>query len=335
MNKRIRRSVDSIDSYIAKRTLKYQSEAGSLIVILCHSLFESEAEAASGLVNPLEAMTVSRAKEVIVNLQTAGYVFVQPTALASLPVDSKCAIFSTDDGYYNNVRFMEIAREFSVPLLCFACTYHVLNGRAFWWDILWRERIRRGAKGDDISKETAWLTMRTHPERDNYLVEQFGANCLAPVSDLDRPFRPAELKDFASAPLMNVGAHTRHHENLNLLSKGEAEREVIGSVGDLERMLGVRPEAFSYPHGAWNRITKSVALKAGVRYAFSASPRRNVLPITSPALTLGRFSIVGSEPVNVQCARARSKLRVRSTVSPLIAPFRGLQPWRQWRQSNA
>jgi len=317
MKSTVNRALDFGEGIVARLTLGLQAEAGSLIVLYFHSLFESEAEIASGLVNPLEAITLGRIREVIENLFAAGYTFPHPEHIGELPDDGKYVILTSDDGYYNNVRWRILMREFNIPVLVFICTSPVLSGGAFWWDVVWRERTRRGASKEKTFEETLWLNSVPHRERDLHLTSQFGTECLKPISDLDRPFVSRELREFASVPGVCIGGHTQHHDNLCVLSDGEVEREISGSLADLNHITGLTPDIFSYPYGAWNSRVAQIAAKAGVRQAFTALHCRNALPVQRVSLALNRATIVSSEPVKVQCARIRSRFRLRPILSSM------------------
>jgi peptidoglycan/xylan/chitin deacetylase (PgdA/CDA1 family) len=55
-----------------------------------------------------------------------------------------------------------------------------------------------------------------------------------------------------------LGAHSRTHPDMRALSEGQAEDEVLGSIEDIHRHTGQRPETFAYPYGYWNTSAASV-----------------------------------------------------------------------------
>jgi peptidoglycan/xylan/chitin deacetylase (PgdA/CDA1 family) len=309
--------LDLLESLVARLTLRHQSEAGVLLVLLSHSLFESKAEAMSGLINPLETLTVERLREIIDHLLTTGYTFPDPYRISELSIEGKYALLTVDDGYYNNVRWLDVMKEFQVPAIFFVCTSHIQSGNAFFWDVLWRERMSRRAALPKIHAEIEWLKSLPHQAREDYLVNEFGAQCLESVGDFDRPFRPAELHEFACAYGVYLGAHTRHHDNLCLLPRSAAETEIVGSVDDLEQITGRKSSMFSYPLGGSNQKVQSLVEAAGIRYAFTVHNCRNLLPVTLPALGLSRATIMPIEPVQTQCMRLRSRYRIRPYISSI------------------
>jgi peptidoglycan/xylan/chitin deacetylase (PgdA/CDA1 family) len=59
---------------------------------------------------------------------------------------------------------------------------------------------------------------------------------------------------------VTLGAHTRTHPNLPMLTDGLLEEEILGGADAMERRLGERPQGFAYPFGAVNsRVAGVVA----------------------------------------------------------------------------
>ena len=54
----------------------------------------------------------------------------------------KIAILTFDDGYFNNSLILPILEEFGVPAL-FIATDNIRENKCFWWDVHYRERVRR------------------------------------------------------------------------------------------------------------------------------------------------------------------------------------------------
>jgi peptidoglycan/xylan/chitin deacetylase (PgdA/CDA1 family) len=57
---------------------------------------------------------------------------------------------------------------------------------------------------------------------------------------------------------VTLGAHSRSHPDLRSLDAAALRDEVCGSIEDIERETGRRPEAFAYPYGYWNLSVASV-----------------------------------------------------------------------------
>jgi peptidoglycan/xylan/chitin deacetylase (PgdA/CDA1 family) len=70
----------------------------------------------------------------------------------------------------------------------------------------------------------------------------------------------------------SVGAHSYAHEPLALLPPGELDGDLDGCTRLLEEITGVRPRAFSYPHGTPSTVDVDTARRlaaAGYRVAFT------------------------------------------------------------------
>ena len=58
---------------------------------------------------------------------------------------------------------------------------------------------------------------------------------------------------------VTLGAHSRTHADLRALNIDALQEEVVGSLEDLRRETGRRPDAFAYPYGYWNARAVSVS----------------------------------------------------------------------------
>ncbi|MBC7964288.1 MAG: polysaccharide deacetylase family protein [Fuerstia sp.] len=68
---------------------------------------------------------------------------------------------------------------------------------------------------------------------------------------------------------MTIGAHSRTHPNLALLSSQSLADELWGSKEDLEAMLGTSVNYLAYPGGRFNRTVVMAAQQAGFQAACS------------------------------------------------------------------
>lgn len=115
---------------------------------------------------------------------------------------------------------------------------------------------------------------------------------------------------------VTLGAHTRTHADLRTLDGAVLEDEVWGSVEDLLRQTGQRPETFAYPYGYWTPSAASVVRAAcqcacttelrplGGRDDAHLLPRLDAFYLKGPARleNFGRFSFR-------EYIRVRSRLR--------------------------
>ncbi len=91
-----------------------------------------------------------------------------------------------------------------------------------------------------------------------------------------------ELLELASDPLCTIGAHTISHPKLDSLNYDEQHMEIEQSKKELESILNIKIDHFSYPHGAYNDDTLSIVKKSAFRsvlMAWGGKVRRDSSPI--------------------------------------------------------
>ncbi len=85
---------------------------------------------------------------------------------------------------------------------------------------------------------------------------------------------PRQVAELASAPSVEVGAHSVRHRRLDELQAGELSAEVAGSKLQLEELVQASVDSFAYPHGAFDRGVRHAVIDAGYR---SAAAVKNAL----------------------------------------------------------
>ncbi len=71
---------------------------------------------------------------------------------------------------------------------------------------------------------------------------------------------------------MCIGSHGKNHKSLIKLSKNEIFDEIKDSKNDIENMIGLKINSFSYPFGKINSISSDIAKKT---YKFAVSTMRS------------------------------------------------------------
>src|SRR5205823_4955205 len=117
---------------------------------------------------------------------------------------------------------------------------------------LYRERHAQGATRRQIDREGLGMKTRTTEQIEAELTHRFGADAFRPRGAIDRPFTPAELRDFAREPLVHLGNHTANHAILTNYPLEQARAQVLAAQESLAEMTGERPSAIAYPNGAFN-----------------------------------------------------------------------------------
>ncbi|WP_161599557.1 polysaccharide deacetylase family protein [Hymenobacter nivis] len=310
-----RRALDRLDEHLALARLAARPERPALLAFMFHVLFEDEAAMDRHEVDPQQRITVGMFEEFVAYFVAHGYAFVTPAdVLRGLDPAGKYALLTFDDGYYNNRLALPVLRRYGVPATFFISTHHVEAGRAFWWDVVYRHRQRQPLPPAAQAAEYALLKQLRHPEVDQYLVDQFGPGALVPVGDLDRPFTPAELREFASAPEVNLGNHTHHHAVLTNYAPAAAAAELVACQEALARLLGAPASAVAYPNGNASAAVRAAAVGAGLRLGTTVRAGKNYLPFARygvDVLLLNRFLLWGGPDVARQCALFRTDFHLK------------------------
>jgi peptidoglycan/xylan/chitin deacetylase (PgdA/CDA1 family) len=90
---------------------------------------------------------------------------------------------------------------------------------------------------------------------------------------------------------MDVGDHTAHHVDLNLLSASQLRAETAGSRQRLQAILGHPVYFFAYPFGAYNDTVVRAIRAAGFTLAYTTAggtTESTSAPLTLPRIHVGR-----------------------------------------------
>lgn len=323
----VQRILRSTDATVAAAYLSFFNERGGLIPFLFHSLFRDASEMARNAVDPLDRTTVAHFRDVVEYFLSHGYRFVAPEdVLAGLPPGGRYAMLTFDDGYYNNTLALPVLEGLNVPALFFISADHVRLGKCFWWDVLYRERLARGATPRAVQLEGHALKLLPTGQIEKRLKSWFGGDCLTPRGDIDRPFTPAELKEFARHPRVRIGNHTADHAILTNYSPEEARRQVVAAQQWLEATTGVTPVSIAYPNGDHSDAVVSACREAGLKLGFTVRPHKTPLPVNGSAdrlLRIGRFTPHAQSPVETQCRAYRSDLQLYDAFRTTYLKLRG------------
>ncbi len=109
-----------------------------------------------------------------------------------------------------------------------------------------------------------WQFLRTlpHEAREECLhVLESSLTGVAPGKEQARSLSSGELRELARSCVVEIGAHTVHHEVLASLPAARQRQEIVEGRATLGRILGRPVRAFSYPYGARSDYTsETVAL---------------------------------------------------------------------------
>ncbi|WP_457665394.1 polysaccharide deacetylase family protein [Thiolapillus sp.] len=282
----------------------------ALLGFLFHAVFQDKQEIAKGHVDAQQGITPQHLQRFIEHFLEAGYRFISPEqGLAFTRSEEKCICITFDDGYFNNTHMLPLLEQYDVPATFYITTGNVEEQQCFWWDVVYRERHRRGIDKPLISREQKMLKQKHHQDILAYLHHEFGAGCLQPWSDTDRPMTVPELQDFSRHPLVFIGNHTRDHYLLDRYSPSETTTQMDRAQQDLKNWLGKAPTGIAYPNGNYSDAAIIAAKQTGLAYGLSLDKRKTPLPMENNNLfTLGRFTLWGRDDIEAQCEITRSDI---------------------------
>lgn len=313
MKRRLGAGLQAIDQWLAPAYLRAVPERPALLTFLFHGISESDASPHSPVMDPApqQGMTAAHFHRFINYFLEHRYQFVSTAQVQAGLAPGQHVLITFDDGYANNLNVLPVLREYGVPATFFISAGHVQNGRSFWWDVLYRERHRRGASVARITVEKERLKTLSHDQVERLLVAEFGATAFRPVGDADRPLTPAELRAFAREPLVTLGNHTFDHAILTNCPPEVARTQIALCQSVIRDLTGVTPDTISYPNGNFSEKIAAIALQEGLRMGIGLEFRKNYLPLdpTGPGvMSLGRFLVRGGPRLAASCAAIRSEV---------------------------
>ena len=212
--------------------------SNALVNVLFHSLYENDAQLANRDLAPNQNVTVAHFRGFVEEMLENGYTVVSPAQIdAGLAPGRRYLSITFDDGYFNNQLALNVLEQFRVPATFFVSTDHVQQNKAFWWDAFSRELSRSGASTERQKSEIEQLKGLTPEKIDAYLCQRFGPAVLKPCGDIDRPFTPHELGQFALNPWVHVGNHTRDHAILTNCTPAEMVDQITACQDALAVLL--------------------------------------------------------------------------------------------------
>ena len=152
---------------------------------------------------------------------------------------------------------------------------------------------------------------------------EFGADAFIPRSDIDRPFTPAELRDFAQAPHVHLGNHTANHAILTNYTPDQVRAQLLGAQQALRDITGVDPCAIAYPNGNQSDSVIEICNDVGLKIGFTVRPEKTPLPLNQDRglLRIGRFATHGDGHILQQCRTYRSDVLLYRTFRDLYLRF--------------
>ncbi|BAO43057.1 polysaccharide deacetylase family protein [Thiolapillus brandeum] len=300
-----------------RKRLKQQLRSGlsllhrdspAILGFLFHGLFDDTGEIARQHLDAQQGITLEHMRGFIEEFLDAGYHFISPEqGDQGVTPEGRYACITFDDGYANNLRMLPLLKEYDIPATFYITTGNVEQQECFWWDVIYRERIRRGAQKPEISREQKMLKDKHHLDIITYLTEKFGDNCLHPWSDTDRPMTIDELKEFASHPQVHIGNHTRNHYLLDRYTYTEMLEQIQLAQNDISKWIGRHPISIAYPNGNFSKQAMDAAYNSGLKCGLTLLKNKSHPPLAGN-YEMGRFTLWGNQDIHTQCNIFRSDI---------------------------
>lgn len=315
-------TVKFLDRKISEYSLSFYKEKKSLVTVLFHGLFKDEDEILLNHVDPQQSMTIKKFEQFIKHFKKHDYNFVSPDdIIKGLDPTQNHILITFDDGYYSNIRALPFLEKYEVPAVFFISSNHVIQNKCFWWDVVYRERVIQGLEKDQIYMETESLKDRKNCEIENYLKKEFGKSALQPISDIDRPFTPMELKEFAKNKYVFIGNHTHNHAILTNYKVNEMRDEIVNSQISILDITGITPSTIAYPNGNYSsEVIRESSKIDGLKLGITTLHKKNLFPLFSNengSFMLSRFTLWGDQNIDAQCRFFRSDVRMLSRISAI------------------
>jgi peptidoglycan/xylan/chitin deacetylase (PgdA/CDA1 family) len=328
----IQNIVRHTDAAIARMYLSLFRERSAVLTFLFHSLFRDQSEIAQDLVDPLQRTTLDQFRSLIEYYIAAGYSFISVDDLlrGAINPDGRYVVLTFDDGYYNNRLALPILEQYAVPAMFFISTDHVLQQKCYWWDVMYRELVARGATRKQAYEAAAGMKHLRTEEIERQLAEKYGPDAFRPRGEIDRPFTADELREFARSPLVHLGNHTAGHAILTNYTPDEQRDQIARGQRALQEITGQTPSVIAYPNGGFDELVVKICREIGLRAAFTVRPQKCTLPLPHKGdagnwFRLGRFCPHGGAPMLTQCRTCRSDVSLYGTARALyVKMFRGV-----------
>jgi len=229
------------------------------------------------------------------------------------------ACFTFDDGYRDNRDFaLPLMREFAAPLTVYVASDFASATGKLWWVALERLIARAdvieapvhgeqrrldtptaAAKREAFAVLHGWLRSMPSDVEINRAVSELCRRHGVDDSQIARELCMSwtELKEFASDPLVTIGAHTLSHCNVAKCTSDDAEREIAGSRGSIEAKLNRPVMHFAYPYGDRDAATArdfALVRKLGFKTAVTTRPGMLFAENADHMTALPRLSLNGN-----------------------------------------
>ncbi len=279
--------------------LRLRAEEKQLLIFYFHGLYATNQEKERGHVDPQNNLTLQQFKDFVEFFLEYNYRFITPEDLLQ-PIDGRQPLIMAtfDDGYFNNSLAVDVLKSFEVPATFFITTMNVAENQSYWWDIIFKYRMKEGVSLQQIRVEQEGLKRYKADYIAKYIRQNFGTEALAPWSDIDRPLSPNELREFSKNPWVYIGNHTENHAILTNCNRQEIRDELVNCNRKLLEITGKEPISIAYPNGNYNDLVLEVSKEVGLRMVMTTVSKLN--PVNSTLPDFVKFDRFMAEPRDIR-----------------------------------
>lgn len=321
MKRFLKQAVDPANKLAAQTVLALRGDAPGLAIILMHGIQDSAQTLATDNFDPHHPLHLDDFERFVASLSACGYAFVNERQIKDgLPPAGKHVWLTFDDGYANNLAILPILERYDACATIFVAAGHVLAGKSFWWDVLWRESRARKIPPTEIRRRGAALKRLPYDEIERELTQDFGSAASKPSGEWDRPLTPDELNFLARSPSISIGNHTADHAILTELSHADALRQIVRCQDMVADVAGVRPTSLAYPNGFYTDAIADASSDLGLTVGVTTERRRRVPDLSSARMmTLPRISIQSDGTLDAQIAMLRASFKLSNELGAVRA----------------
>jgi len=172
-------------------------------------------------------------------------------------ITPKSLVITIDDGHAGNYALTALFKRYNIRPTIYICTQIINTHRHFWFkaDGL---RERRYKKYRESLKRTS------NQKRLARLKAEYGFEPQKGFPDRQALNR-RELVDMA--PYVDFQVHTQFHPILTTCTDGACQKEIWGCKRDLEALLNIKCDHFSYPNGDYTEREIDIVKQCGYKSA--------------------------------------------------------------------
>jgi peptidoglycan/xylan/chitin deacetylase (PgdA/CDA1 family) len=215
----------------------------------------------------------------------------------------KSLIITVDDGHRSNAQLKSLLQEMEMPVTIFLCSGIVGTHRHFWWLHTRSPSEAKACKQMTDAERLEFLLSRDYRPEQEYPDRQALSK-----SEIE------ELK-----PLVDFQAHSVSHPILPACTDEKAAREIEQCKTDLERLYGLKIEAFAFPNGDCSQRDIVMTRNAGYRCALTIDTGINDIDVD--LFHLRRISVPDDASVSELLVKASGFWRKLKCARGLLKQF--------------